>query len=330
MADDSLARQELLASIVTMYYIDGLDQNAIAARVKSSRSTVSRMIAEARQSGVVTIRIDRPLPRDPQLEQALVDAFGIRAALIVADPLEGVSTPAAARVGRLAAKYLEERLPKDAVLAISWGEAVGEVAAALTDDRARRVRIVQMIGASGTPRPEIDGPELARAFARRLGGDYRTLAAPLVVDDAEVARALLRQQSIAQVLDEAAGAEVAVIGLGGIDPQVSSLLRAGYASREDLARSEAQGVVGDAAGHMLDADGRSVSTDLSERMVRLSEDALRSIPEVIAVAQGPVKVAVIRGALRSGIVDVLVSDAATARSVLESSARTGGSGAKPS
>ena len=328
-ADDQVAREELLASVASMYYLDGLDQHTIASRIGSSRSTVSRLITEARASGVVTMRIERPLPRDGELEQQVADGFGLRSALVVADPFEGVSTPTAVRVGRLGARHLEERLPRNGVLAISWGEAVGEVAAALTDDPSRRVRVVQMIGASGTPRPEIDGPELARTFARRLGGDYRVLSAPLVVDDAEVAKALLRQQSVAQVLDEAARADVAIIGLGGIDPEVSSLLRVGYASREDLARSQAQGVVGDAAGHMLDAGGGAVVTELSERMVRLGEDSIRAIPEVVAVAQGPAKVSVIRAALRSGLIDVLVTDAATARAVLELDARSGGSGVTP-
>lgn len=329
MSDDSVARMELLASVASMYYLEGLDQNTIAARVGSSRSTVSRLLTEARQSDILTISITRPLPRDAELECRIIEVFGARGAIIVADPVEGVSTPPATRVGRLGAKYLEQRLPRESVLAISWGEAIGEVAAALVDDPTRHVRIVQMIGASGTPRPEIDGPELARTFARHLGGDYRTLNAPLVVDDAEVARALMRQQSVAQVLDEASRADVAITGLGTMDPQVSSLLRAGYAGRDDLLESAAHGVVGDAAGHMLDAEGLLVSTQLSDRMVRLDESALRDIPEVIAVAQGAAKVAIIRAALCSRLVDVIVTDAVTARSVLELDARSGRSGATP-
>lgn len=314
--EDDLARRELLASVAALYYLEGLNQDAVATAVGLSRSTVSRLITEARQVGVVRILIDRPLPRDSRLEQRVVAAFGVRGALVVADPAAGVPTPAAGRVGALAAHHLTGRLRPGGTLAISWGETVAAVAAALPNDPSRRTRVVQMIGASGTLRPAIDGPELAQTFARRLGGQYRTLTAPLVVDDAQVALALLRQQPVAEVLAEAAGADVALIGLGTLEPAASSLLRAGYVGVEDLERCAALGIVGDAAGHMLGADGAVVASELGARVVGLGEAALRGIPEVVAVAHGPSKVAVVRAALRSGLVDVLVSDAPTVQAVL--------------
>ena len=315
MSTESVARRELLASVATMYYLEGMDQNAVAAAVGLSRSTVSRMITEARQAGVVRIEVERPLPRAHDLEERLAQVLGVRA-LVVADPVAGVLAPALERVGALAAHHLLRALPVGGTLAISWGEAVAAVAAALPEDPSYRVHVVQMIGASGTPRPAIDGPELAQAFARRLGGRHRTLNAPLVVDDARLARALVRQRPVATVLAEAARADVALVGLGGMDPGVSSLLRAGYVGRDDLERCAATGVVGDVAGHMLDAGGRVVDSELGARTVGLDEASLRAIPEVVAVAHGPLKVDVVGAALRSGLVDVLVSDAATVSAVL--------------
>ena len=314
--DDDVGRRELIASVAALYHLEGLDQRAIAASVGLSRSTVSRMLTEARRTGIVRIEVDRPLPRDKGLEERVVAAFAVRAALVVADPADGLTTPAPARVGALAAHHLREHLPPRGTLAISWGETVAAVAAALPQDPSRQARVVQMIGASGTPRPAIDGPELAHTFASRLGGQHRTLNAPLVVDDADLAAALVRQQPVAQVLEEAAGADVALIGLGTTDPEASSLLRAGYVGRDELQRCADLGIVGDAAGHMLGADGAVIASDLGARMVRLDEAALRGVREVVAVAHGPAKVAVVRAALRSGLVHVLVSDASTVRAVL--------------
>jgi len=311
------ARAELLAAVASLYYLDGLDQGAIAAKVAMSRSTVSRMITEARQTGIVTIRIEWPLSRRHDLEHRLAERFGLSSALVVADAAAGVSTEPLTRVGLVAARYLEQHLPPEGVLAISWGTSVAAVAEAVTDDSRRHNRVIQMIGASGSRRPGIDGAELARTFAVRLGGDYRTVNAPLVVDDEQLAAALLRQPTLASVLAEAATADIAVIGLGGIDPEVSSLLRAGFADRADLAEAVAAGVVGDAGGHLLNAAGEIVLTPLSRRMIRLDEQSLRSVSTVMAVAVGLAKVDVIRAALASGLVDVLATDAATALAVLD-------------
>lgn len=316
LSEDQESRRELIASIASMYYLDNLDQNAIGKQVGLSRSTVSRMITEARQSGIVSIRIVRALPRDRALEDRARAEYGLRDALVVAAPSPGVAAAPLARVGMLAARHLEQRLPKDGTLAISWGTSVSAVADGLTDDPSRQVRTVQMLGAAGSRQPAIDGPELARTFAARLGGEYRTLNAPLVLDDEALVLALLRQHSVSSVLAAAAQADVAVIGLGCMAPEGSSLLRAGFAQRADLADSVAGGAVGDAGGHMLAADGSVVQTALSRRMLRLDEQSLRDIPEVVAVAVGPAKVAIIRAALRSGIVDVIATDAPTMEAVL--------------
>ncbi|MGI4894134.1 MAG: sugar-binding transcriptional regulator [Janthinobacterium lividum] len=320
--EDDLARRELLASVASMYYLEGLDQNAIAASVGLSRSSVSRLITEARQSGVVHIRVDRPMPRAADLEERLTAAFPLTEAVVLADAAAAVITPTVERIGALAAHHVHQCFPAKGTLAISWGETVAAVAAALPHDPSREARVVQMIGASGTARPEIDGPGVARTFASRLGGQHRTLNAPLVVDSAELARALVRQPPIAQVLQDAAAADMALIGLGSMEPGSSSLVRAGYVEPHELAQCAALGIVGDVAGHMLDSRGDVTASDLGDRMVTLDEASLRGIPAVVVVAYGPSKVKIIEAALRGGFLDVLITDAETVRTVLENSART--------
>lgn len=78
----------------------------------------------------------------------------------------------------------------------------------------------------------------------------------------------------------------------------------------------AAGIVGDIGGHMLNADGYVVETDLSRRMLRLDEARLRAIPTVIAVAVGKQKADVIHAAPSSGIVDVIITDDDTMAEVL--------------
>lgn len=306
---------ETLAEVVSQYYLEGRDQGVIAKQMDVSRSTVSRMISKARALGIVEIRVNRPLPVDEELQEALRERFGLSDALV----LDAGRRPSGLlqRVAAMAAQHVETKLPDDSTIAISWGTSLAATVDALRGDVRHGVTVVQMIGATGSLNPDVDGAELARKMARRLGGRFVTLNAPLLVDDPDLARALLRQQGVAEVLDQAADARMALIGLGAMDPSVSSLLRSGFASPALLGRAAHAGTVGDAAGHLLDADGNVAHSELGERIIRLDEARLRAIPEVVAVAVGLQKVEIVRAALRSGLVHVLATDAATARAVLE-------------
>jgi DNA-binding transcriptional regulator LsrR (DeoR family) len=76
------------------------------------------------------------------------------------------------------------------------------------------------------------------------------------------------------------------------------------------------GAVGDLLVHPFTAAGSFVAPDLAERAIAISIDQLRRVPTVVAIAAGTAKVAAIRGALATGVIGVLVTDAATARGLL--------------
>jgi deoxyribonucleoside regulator len=308
------SRHEALAEVASLYFIDGLDQREIAVRIGLSRSTVSRMITEARDLGIVEIRVNRPLPVDDDLRQLAVREFSLKNALILSTP--GIHGSRLQRVGALAAQYLEATLGENTTIAISWGTSLAATVDGLSGNRNAGNRVVQMIGAAGSRHPEVDGSELARNMATKLGGSHIALNAPLIVDDPALAQALLRQESVARVLDMAATAEMAVIGLGGMNPDISSLLRSGFATEKDLQAVAAAGGVGDAGGHILSVDGTTIHSELSERTVGLDESRLRAIPTVLAVATGVEKVEIIHAALRSGIVNVIATDDETMQAVL--------------
>jgi len=307
-------RDDLLAEVATLYYRDRLDQAKIAARVGVSRSTVSRMLSEALMTGVVEIHVRRPLPLVDELNRELVEAFHLRDAQVL--DTQPRADAVLARVGQLAARYLDTTLSDGDVLAISWGTGVRAVAEGLEPRVDRAVEVIQMLGGAGSHDPEVDGAELARRLADLFGGRCRFLNAPLIVDDEAIAAALLRQRSIRETLAAAAHADIAVVGIGALVPEVSSLLRAGYLNRRSLARMRRQGAVGDVCGHMFTGDGELVDTELARRIVSIGVAALRGIPRVVGVSAGAVKAEAVLGALRARLVNVLVTDDQTARAVL--------------
>jgi DNA-binding transcriptional regulator LsrR (DeoR family) len=273
------------------------------------------MLSEAAQRGIVEIRIRRPLPLAESLQDRLMVTFGLRDALVLdTHGMGGVTLP---KVGRLAARSLDTRLGDGDVLAISWGTAVRAVAKGLDPRTPRNVEVVQLLGGAGSRDPGVDGTELARSLASSLGGQCHFLNAPLVVDDPDLAGRLLRQRSIRETLEIGAHADIGVVGIGALVPEVSSLLRAGHLTRTELAALRRAGVMGDVCGHLFTVAGELVDDEFTRRVISISVAGLQRIPRVMGVAVGEAKVAAILGAVRSRLINVLVTDDMTATAMLK-------------
>lgn len=305
-----------LAQIATWYYEEDLSQSEIAARIGRSRSMVSRLLQEAREQGLVEIRVRYPLKRHTQLEAHFQEQFGLRQACILAEPPAEYGLMLQ-RLGALGAQQLGKYLADGICVGLSWGTAVHAVVQAMPPCRLQDATVVQIIGALGQGDPMVDGPELARWLAQKVNASYRYLHAPLIVQDEALAHSLKQERSIAQTLDRAGAVDVALVGIGSLDVATSSLQRAGYLDQAALRALQAQGAQGDILARPIDAQGRPLDGDLTRRIVGIDLETLRAIPTVVAVAGGATKAPAILAALRGGYPDVLVTDAATARTILQ-------------
>ncbi len=311
-------RDELLTRVASLYYEQDYSQEQIARMVGKSRSNVSRLLKEAKQKGLVEIRIHKRIPTNPQLERALQERFGLHQAMIV-DNHNGDVRERLASAGQLAAWYLEDILRPDTILAIAWGTGVAAAVNALAIHPILHVEVVQMLGSVGSVDSSIDGPDLARTLATKLGGQYRYLSAPLFVDSQATRDSLLEQPLIETTLNVARRAHVALVGIGTTEPEASSFLRAGHLTQRQLTELRGQGAVGETTGKHFDIQGRA-DFDINHRVVSINLNDLKRIPYVVAVACGLPKTRSILGAVRGGYIKALATDAATAEAVLEQDA----------
>ncbi len=318
----TLERLELLSAVASWYYESGLDQNEIASRIGRSRSMVSRLLTEAREAGVIEIRVRFPLRRARALEDELQDAFGLSGCQV----LGSAHLPYGdrqKRIGQLAARSLQVRLHSDVRVSLGWGAALHATVAALPEIQLEGAMVIQVMGAVGDGDPNVDGPDLARELASRLNGDFRFLAAPLYVDNPDVAASLLAERTISRTIDLARRSDVLVSGVGAIDHSLSGIVRAGYISKAHSRELRRRGVVGDILGFLMTEDGAIADIEENHRVVALHPALLADIPTVIGVAGGPEKAQAIAAGLRGGYFDVLVTDETAARAILDTGERTG-------
>lgn len=308
-------RDDLLTRVASLYYEHDYSQQQIADLVNTSRSNISRLLKEAKQKGLVEIRIHKRIPTVPSLEREFQDRFGLHQAMIV-DSSIGDTTERLAAAGQLAAWYLDEILRPDNILAIAWGTGVAAAVEAMAMHPVMHVQVVQMIGSVGSRVSDTDGPELARKLANKLGGQYHYLHAPLFVDNQTVRDMFLEQPTIKATLELARKAHVALVGIGTTEPEAASFLRAGHLTLKQLEELRAQGAVGESSGKHFDINGRG-NFDINHRVIALSLNDLKRVPYVVAVACGYLKRRSILGAIRGGYVKALATDSLTAQAVLD-------------
>jgi deoxyribonucleoside regulator len=310
-------RSILLARISRLYYLEDRSQSEIADLIGISRSAISRMLTEARRTGIVKIEVHQPLLRNEAIETELQSRFGLLEAAVV-DPGNNASTAEALHVaGQMAASLITRHLTQISVLGISWGTAVAATVDALPSLHLPHLQVVQIIGAAGSASNLTDTPDLAVRTAQKLGGQFRVLTAPMLVENAAVARSLLSNRTVADALELASKCDIALVGIGSTNYTVSSVLRAGYVNQEYVEMLREQGAVGDVCGLYFDQAGNFLDIEVHDRRIGISREWLMNhVQKVIAVAVGKPKLSALFGALSGKRIGKLVTDKYTAEDLL--------------
>ena len=324
-ASDHAARETLLSEVATLYHVDRFTQQQIARQIGRSVATVSRLLSEAETKEIVEVRVRYPIPVVPELQAALVERFGLRLARVVRTAPEESPGHLLSQLGDLAARHLTTLLTDGTVISVGWGTSVYEVVRAVKSSPHRGIRVVQGLGSLGSRLPAIDNPLITQVLAERVNGTPHFLPAPMVVESRAVRDALARDPQFMETYSLCRQADIALVGIGLTDPEYSGLFRGGYVDSRILERIRANGAIGDVMVEFFDLSGRIHDTEINARVMGMRQKELRKVRTVIAVAGGVVKAPGILGAVRTGLIHVLVTDSATARRVIELDDATGSS-----
>ncbi len=322
--DDALATQA-----ARLFFEHHLTKVEISVRLGVSRFRVARLLDKALADGIVRIEFrDRPA-QDRALASAIESRFGLERCVVAATSADGAESTA-----RLCADLVDGLLGDGDVVGIAWGSAIARVVGFMPARSGGRIDVVQLAGNSASMDTGTAPGDLTRALAKRIGGQAHALHAPTFVESASLRAALAREPEIAAAIDRFDGLSIALVGIGALptrravaatdgatgsnaatEPH-SSLVRSGALRVTDIEALLAAGAVGDLLVHPFDDTGRFVAPDLGARAMAITVEQLRRVPRVIAVAAGESKAAAIAGALRTGVIRILVTDAAAANRLL--------------
>lgn len=300
------------------YYIQGETMESIAKHLMLSRSTVSRLLKEARDEGLVRITLaDHAGSASPQAMR-LAAQFGVRVHLVAARA-NATESARLDQVAKIAGGLLTEAVGDRQVIGVAWGRTVSRVVQHLSRRPLVDATAVQLNGAANPHGFGITYTgEILRALSDAFDAELVPFPLPAFFDHPRAKEVMWQERAVQTVLDLRSRADVAIFGVGCLRARVpSQVYSTGYLDDADLAALAADEVVGDVCTVLLREDGSYADIGHNERATGPTPHELQHVPRRICVVADPSRAAAVVGALRAGVATDLVLDEGTAHALLD-------------
>lgn len=308
LADDA----DLRLRAAWLYHAFGLTQSEVAEQLGIGRSTVIRLLEEARQRGEVKITIEDRLPELAELSIRLERALGLDEAIVVPAPADGTGTRRA--VGLALGRLLSDALTDDMTIGVGWGRTLSAALESFSPPKRQGVKVMSLMG--GAVETQFANPfEFAWRLASALQAECFLFPAPLVVDSAETRARLMADRGIARLGRLAASLDIAVVSAGGLKESSGSLVRQ-LITDDEASELLGRGCVADIMCNFIDGEGRLVDHPINRRVMSVGVDTLAAARHKVLASGGQDRAAAILAVHRSIGCNTLVTDEQAARALL--------------
>jgi deoxyribonucleoside regulator len=310
--DEKLSK---LIEVAKMYYQFDFSQQKIAEQLGISRPSVSRLLQQAKEKGIVQIKILDQTEGTEQLAELLKQNFKLKHCIVI-PVVDSNKESMKQELGKAAAKFLYEIVNDGDIIGTTWGTTMFQVAQNVQHKNVKGVSVVQLNGGVSYSETNTYASEILNYLSSAFNTVPHFLPLPAVVDHELVANAILSDRHIRQVLELGKRCNIALYTVGDLYND-STLFKAGYYSKEDFEMVKAQGGVGDICSRIFNKHGVICSKELDDRTIGIRLSDLSNKEHSILIAGGLDKIDGIYGALTGRFSNVLITDQYTAQSLLE-------------
>lgn len=307
--------EKLLIRIAEMYYQEDKNQSQIAKELNIHRTTISRLLKRSREEGVVQITINYDKSTSYSLEQTLEQRFGLEKAVVIPVASELSRQQKEHFLGKAAGDYFLNYVQDGMKVGFSWGHALAAMVEEMSTKELKNVLCLPMIGGpSGKLASEYHVNTIAYAASKKLSCAALMIDSPAITETAELRTALMKNsfnQELSKLWQEL---EIAVFGIGSPSLSANDVWQGFYG--EEAKDLETKGIVGDVLSRFFDKEGVAVKSTLDDRIIGLSMEQLKRVPQRIGIAESKEKVRSIHAALKGEILTTLVTTEETAREIL--------------
>lgn len=315
--DKYFYKHDLVVRVAWKYYKEELNQKEIAEKLDISRFKVMDLLSEAKEEGIVQIKINSPIFNCLSLEEKIKKEFSLKDAFIVPTPKDPQKTLEV--IAYAGADYLENSIKSGDLIGTAWGRTLFQLSQKFTAqrDKYQNVSFILMLGGlAGENIISLNPYDVAKTLADKVGGNCYYIFAPAKVDSLQAKKTLVNDKRVASALRKAKSVNKALVGIGHTNNE-ATLIKTDFISREEMDCLVDNGAVGDIVGRYYDINGNLIESKVNNMIIGLDLKDIKKIDEVIAFAGGENKVKPILGALNGGFIDSLVTDEECAKSILK-------------
>lgn len=306
----------IMVQVAQMYYMDGLTQEKIANELGISRSAISMILTEARDFGIVDIKIKNPETNNDEISQKMLEKFKLKKCFVIPvnAKLQRMLTRIVATQG---GAIVEKEIENHSSLGFAWGTTCYECMSVFRNsENVYDVQVVPLIGGTNRIASEYQLNEMVRMMAEKLQGLPLFMYAPALADTIEEKEMYMKSAFMQPVIEKWKTLDVALISVGAPPEYYNSKMQFDPSEVKQEFESDPTRTVGDICARRFNMRGEFLDNEYNQRIIGISENDLRSVNKVICVAAGDHKVLSILGALRANIIDTLVTDENTASRIL--------------
>ena len=286
----------------------------IADKLGVSRSLIAKYLIQAREEGVVEIRVIDPSESNERLSKIIKDRHGLQYVTVLPSSHKALTLTLQA-VGYAAARFLAEHVEDGHKVGIAWGRSTQSFVDQLSTQNIDKtdVSVVPLMGESSNARIHTRMNHLVEQFAESIRATPYFLFYPMIVDSKALFSRIMEEEALRRIVKLWEGLDWVFMGIGVLPPTPGMNV---YIPEALLPELEQKKVIGDICCRYFDAQGRIVKASFADRIVAVGADHLRRTKRVVGIAAGAGKEKALRGALKTGLLtDIFIDQELASRIV---------------
>lgn len=297
----------LMAEVATLYYEKSLTQQEIADVLGLTRQTVSKLINDAKNEGIVEIKVRNPQKDCGEMEDEICKHFNINKCIVCGVSGKNEELRRLMTV-KVASEYLLPIFNEGNLkVAVSWGRTVQNLIEQLPEIKTENNVVFPLFGATDNENSYFSSNELARGMADKIGANVKYAWFPYLADgkeDCELVKKLSYYNKMQELWNSA---DVAIVGIGNTEILEIFGKTFGYSNKHSQ-------ITGDIATHFFNDNGKIIN--LYDNTLCASYENIKNAKQTIAIACGDNKVNAIKGALKTKLINTLITDEITAKKII--------------